>query len=185
MLSANESLIRQTAITLGLVMSLVFSPALFACMCPEPQFEREFEKAHYVFQAVVTAIEALGIEETGFIDLEELRKETDESTVKVILDIETIRVSFDVIRNYKGDASALKHLYAFTGDSICGLHISIDAIGIFIINESGHLLACGPSWFGNSHPYGFTIDQIEELSLQYIEEHNKSLNTDASDAGAG
>ena len=169
-------------------MFLVISSASHACMCMTLSLEEEYEKATYVFQAVITAVETVGFEETGLIGFDKLREEMGEDSANRFINskaLESIKVSFEVIQEFKGEATELKHLYAFKGDRFCGLVIPIDAISVIIVGQTGHVSGCGPSWFGSEHRLGFTIDQVEDLSVKYKKEHNKPLNTDAGDAGTG
>jgi hypothetical protein len=133
----------------------------------------EFENADYVFRAVVTATETIDVEDAGIIDFEEIGVELSVSARKAL---EMVKVTFDQIKNYKGDASEVKYLFIPSSARLCnGPTPEIGVSGTSFTDKSGHIPGCGPSWMGQSHIQGFTIDQVKKLSIQYQEKCKKSF----------
>ena len=152
-----------------------------ACSCASFNLEEYFKKADYVFLAEIIGGRIL--EQTRTEVVTERVPESAEYSIER-RGQKKIEISFDPYENYKGDSSNLDFLYTPSDGPNCRILVTIGDSYVFFIGENGMVSRCG------ALRASFNLEtkmELERLSKQHRESirYNKSLNTDASDAGAG
>ena len=157
------------------ILIISLSNTVWACSYIEQSLEENFNRSDYVFSAMVIATRLKGRERT---EAKEDAKQPDWSSADEVV------ILFDPIENYKGDSSELNHLTTFISELSCGVPMWPGQSWVFFVQNKEFVVLGGGS--RKYYPSSFDVRVLKRLRNDLmLEGYNKSLNADASDAGAG
>ena len=148
----------KTMLSLILLFTIALPASSQACSCAALPVEEQFELAEYVFQAEVISAKLIG----------STRIEIDDMFEKIVSSGDRIEISFDPIRNFKGESSDLPHLYTVRDQMSCGVTIWVGGFYVFFVNSDGEVSLCSGTFCEyaphNNNKTKEKFDKIMELS---------------------